>query len=367
VPPGDTPRPSGDAGHWARLERLFEEARAHEAGEQAAFVDRACPPGDPLRAELQAMLAAAQKDRALSIERLAVGLSLPADPAAHDRWLGTCVGPWRLTRVVGRGGMGLVYGAERADGQYRLEVAVKLMRGGPRDPLATERFRTERQVLAWLEHPHIARLIDGGHAEDGTPYLVMELVDGVPITEWCRRERLPLEARLGLFRVACDAVQHAHQALVVHRDLKPTNIFVSRAGEVKLLDFGIAKLLEPAAWGFAANETRTELRMLTPEYAAPEQREGGPVTTATDVYALGVVLYELIAGVRPQARPWPGTADASSAPTLTPPSAAVRHGTSPMADEPLDAPDGGGLRGGPGAPGASRPRGSRSHRAGGAA
>ena len=145
--------------------------------------------------------------------------------------------------------MGFLYSAERTDGQYQLEVAVKLMRGGPRDPYAGERFRTERQVLASLKHPHIASLLDGGLAPDGTPYLVMELVDGVPITEWCRGHGLSVEARLALFRVVCDAVQHAHQALVVHRDLKPDNILVSRAGDVKLLDFGIAKLLEPEAWG----------------------------------------------------------------------------------------------------------------------
>ena len=221
--------------------------------------------------------------------------------------------------------MGLVYGAERADGQYQLEVAVKLMRAGPRDSYAGERFRTERQVLASLQHPNIAGLLDGGFAPDGTPFLVMELVDGSPITEWCRSQSLSLEARLSLFRVVCDAVQHAHQALVVHRDLKPSNILVSAAGAVKLLDFGIAKLLEPQAWGIEASETLTEMRTLTPDYAAPEQRHGGTITTATDVYALGVVLYELLAGVRPVAE---GTRDDAGAregapTTATPPSEAV--------------------------------------------
>ncbi len=240
--------------------------------------------------------------------------------------------------------MGLVYGAERADGQYQLEVAVKLMRAGPRDPYAGERFRTERQVLASLQHPNIAGLLDGGFAADGTPFLVMELVDGSPITDWCRSQSLSLEARLSLFRVVCDAVQHAHQALVVHRDLKPSNILVSSAGAVKLLDFGIAKLLEPQAWGIEASQTLTEMRTLTPDYAAPEQRHGGTITTATDVYALGVVLYELLAGVRPVAE---GTRqDAGSregTPTTdTPPSEAVRRTSR---NEPRPAASGRRLRG----------------------
>jgi eukaryotic-like serine/threonine-protein kinase len=288
--PADRPRSAAgrDGSSWERLEQLYEQARALPPPARAAFVASACEEG-PLRRELEAMLAAGEADRALAIERMVADDAAPAS-GDDDPWVGECLGPWRLTRVVGRGGMGLVYGAERADGQYRLEVAVKLMRGGPRDRYATERFRTERQVLASLKHPNIAGLIDGGHASDGTPYLVMELVDGVPITQWCREVHLPLDERLRLFRVACDAVQHAHQALVVHRDLKPTNIFVSREGEVKLLDFGIVKLLEPTAWGLEATDTRTELRMLTPEYAAPEQKRGGAVTTATDVYALGVVL-----------------------------------------------------------------------------
>ena len=235
--------------------------------------------------------------------------------------------PWRLVSVLGRGGMGTVYRAERADGQYRQEVAVKLVRSGPRDPYAIARFRTERQVLARLIHPNIAGLLDGGFAPDGTPYLVMELVEGIPITEWCAAERLSLEARLRLFRVVCDAVQHAHRALVVHRDLKPSNIFVSRSGSVKLLDFGIAKLLDPEAWDIGSTATRAEMRLITPEYGAPEQREDGPITTATDVYALGVLLYELLTGLRPREFCETGASaerDATPLP-ITAPSEAVRR------------------------------------------
>jgi serine/threonine-protein kinase len=284
--------------NWHRLEELFERVRDLPPDDRASFLNLAYVDEPTLVGELHAMLAAFTAGRGLAIERFVV------DEEAHDAdgedpWLGKRLGSWRLTRIVGRGGMGLVYGAERADGQYQLEVAVKLVRAGPRDPYALERFATERQVLAALKHANIAGLLDSGFTPDGTPYLVMELVDGVPITEWCAARRLPLRDRLRLLRIVCDAVQHAHRALVVHRDLKPSNIFVSQSGEVKLLDFGIAKLLEPEAWGLKTGETRVDMRPLTPDYAAPEQRRGEAVTTATDVYALGVLIYELVTGVRP--------------------------------------------------------------------
>ena len=320
----DEPRRSDPrATTWERFEELFEQALELPGEARSGFLDEACAGDAALRQEIEALLAASVTGRALSIERLVT--DDPRPPA--DPWLGQCLGPWRLDRLIARGGMGFLYSARRTDGQYELEVAVKLMRGGRRDPFADERFRTERQVLASLNHPHIAGLLDGGLAPDGTPYLVMELVDGVPITEWCRTHGLSLEARLALFRVVCDAVQHAHQALVVHRDLKPDNIFVSRAGDVKLLDFGIAKLLEPEAWGRGGTETRTEMRALTPEYAAPEQWHRGPVTTATDVYALGVLLYELLTGVRPLApgAPHDPRTREGAPTTATPPSEALRH------------------------------------------
>jgi serine/threonine protein kinase len=315
-----------DSMHWQRVEELFELVSAQPVEERRQFLAESCGHDAELRDELEAMLAAGGDDRALAVERFIVDCQL--DPAAADPLLGKSLGPWRLLSVLGHGGMGTVYRAERADGQYRQEVAVKLVRSGPRDPYAIERFRTERQVLARLIHPNIAGLVDGGFASDGTPYLVMELVDGIPITEWCAAEPLPLEGRLRLFRVVCEAVQHAHRALVVHRDLKPSNIIVSRSGNVKLLDFGIAKLLDPVAWDVESTATRAEMRLITPEYGAPEQRRGGPTTTATDVYALGVVLYELLTGGRPSAFSTttgvspPG--DGTSAP-ITLPSEAVRR------------------------------------------
>ena len=284
--------------HWQQIEELFELVHAQPVEARRRFLAEACGPDVSLRDEIEAMLAADSPDRALGIERFIVDRT--SDARVDDRLIGSCLGPWRLVSVLGRGGMSSVYRAERADGQYRQDVAVKILRSGLCDPYAIERFRTERQLLAQLTHPNIAALLDGGFAPDGTPYLVMELVEGSPITEWCAAQRLPLEARLRLFRVVCDAVQHAHGALVVHRDLKPSNIFVSRSGNVKLLDFGIAKLLDPDVRDGGTPATRAEMRLITPEYAAPEQRHDRPITTATDVYGLGVVLYELLTGRRPR-------------------------------------------------------------------
>ena len=315
--------------HWQRIEELFELAYAQPVEARRRVLAEACGLDVSLRNEIDAMLAAASPDRALAIERFIVDRA--SDAGVADPLISSCLGPWRLVSILGRGGMGTVYRAERADGQYRQDVAVKILGSGPCDPYAIERFRTERQVLAQLTHPNIATLLDGGFAPDGTPYLVMELVEGVPINEWCAAQRLPLEARLRLFRVVCDAVQHAHRALVVHRDLKPSNIFVSRSGSVKLLDFGIAKLLDPDAWDVGSPATRAEMRLITPEYAAPEQRHDGRITTATDVYALGVVLYELLTGLRPREFCATGRSalaqDAIPSP-VTAPSEAVRRSTS---------------------------------------
>ncbi|MEM6327817.1 MAG: serine/threonine-protein kinase, partial [Bacteroidota bacterium] len=212
--------------------------------------------------------------------------------------LGTTVGPWRLVDVVGEGGMGVVYRAQRADGAYDREVALKRLRPGPDTAGLAARLRSEQQILARLEHPGIARLYDGGVDEQGVPYLVMELVDGQPITAHADAARLGVRERVALAADVCDAVAYAHQRLVVHRDLKPSNVLVGRtteAGRVKLLDFGIAKLLDTEA---GDQLTRTHVAV-TPAYAAPEQVLGREVTTATDVYALGVLLYELLAGQRP--------------------------------------------------------------------
>ena len=209
------------------------------------------------------------------------------------------VGPYELERELGRGGMGAVYLARRADGAFERRVAVKLIQHGVTDERVLERFRRERQVLANLEHPGIARLIEGGATDDGTPYLVMEHVEGVRIDQHCDNERLPVRARIELFLKVCDAVQHAHENLVVHRDLKPQNILVGANGDPKLLDFGIAKLLDPEKTSAAPEVTIGLARAMTPSYASPEQVAGRPITTASDVYSLGVVLYQLVTGALP--------------------------------------------------------------------
>jgi serine/threonine-protein kinase len=323
-----------DRTQWRQIEDLFERVRAEPIEARRAYLAEACGGDHWLQREIEAMLDAAGADRALALERLIV--DAPPEPIETDPWLGARLGPWLLVDVLGSGGMGTVYRAERADGQYFQEVAVKLVRSGPRDPYAIERFRTERQVLAHLRHPNIAGLLDGGLAPDGTPYVVLELVDGVPIDEWCATNDLSLQERLRLFRVVCHAVHHAHRALVVHRDLKPSNIFVSRAGDVKLLDFGIAKLLDPEVWALGSSVTRAEIRLVTPAYAAPEQGMGAPITTATDVYGLGVVLYELLTGVRPREPRGDGAGHEATTTGFGPvsaPSEAIRRLARPAAGE----------------------------------
>lgn len=211
---------------------------------------------------------------------------------------GRRLGPWRIVREIGRGGMSRVFAAERADGAFDRQVAVKLLRPGLDSDLDLDRFRVERQVLATLDHQNIAHLLDGGVTDDGQPYLVMELVDGTPIDAWCSQWKLGVRERIALFLAVAEATQAAHRSLVVHRDLKPSNILVTGDGTVKLLDFGLAKLLEPQR-AAESPRTRTGQRWMTPEYAAPEQIRSEPVTTLTDVYQLGAVLYQLLSGRLP--------------------------------------------------------------------
>lgn len=219
-------------------------------------------------------------------------LSLPNGPIPGAR-----IGPYRLERLLGEGGMGQVWLAQRADGMYERQVALKLLRPGLADPSLHQRFIREREILARFEHPNIARLLDAGTGSDGRPYLALEYVEGEPIASYCQSRQLDIPARLALFRDVCTAVSHAHANLIVHRDLKPSNILVTPAGHVRLLDFGIAKLLDAAP--MPIEQTRTGMRTFTLHYAAPEQIRGEPVTTMTDVYSLGVVLYELLTGCKP--------------------------------------------------------------------
>jgi len=283
---------------WKRVKQLVGEAMTLEAAERKPFVDRICGEDTELNREVQSLLSF--HDQAGSdflnepLINLQPGALMEADsaPAVHQR-----IGPYQIIEEIGRGGMGEVYRAVRADGQYTKEVAIKLVQGGS-DALL-DRFRNERQILASLDHANIARLHDGGSTDNGVPYLVMELVEGVRIDAYCEQHRLSVDERLQLFLQVCDAVQFAHQRLIIHRDLKPGNILVTADGVVKLLDFGIAKILEVEPEGAAGASTLTLFRVLTPQYASPEQVRGETITTASDVYSLGVVLYELLTGRSP--------------------------------------------------------------------
>jgi serine/threonine protein kinase len=278
----------------ARVEHLFEAALDRPEGERERFVRESCAGDEELRAQVMALLTAHAR----------VGGALDGPPVperARERERETEAerfGPYRVLHPLGSGGMGDVYLAVREDAFMR-RVALKVLRGGAWSPTAVERFETERQIMASLSHPNVAQLLDGGVNADGTPYLVMEYVEGLPITVFSDRQGLTVAERLELFLKVCAAVHHAHQNLVIHRDLKPSNILVATNGEPKLLDFGVAKLQRPAAVGRTGPVTRPDLRPLTPEYASPEQLRGEPLTTASDVYALGVLLYELLTGRHP--------------------------------------------------------------------
>jgi serine/threonine protein kinase/tetratricopeptide (TPR) repeat protein len=283
------------------IDAVLDEALDHETGERAAWLDERCGDDAELRREVAALLAAHARaggilDQQLPpLARALAGRVSGPMPVVEDRR----IGPYRVLRELGRGGMGVVYLAERSDGEFRRQVAIKLLRASPDAEELHRRFLAERQILASLNHPNIAQLLDGGTTEGQLPYLVMEHVDGLPITTYCDRHGLDVAARLRLFTSVCDAVQAAHQNLVIHRDLKPSNILVTESGDVKLLDFGIAKLLNGASALVDVPHTRAAMRVMTPEYASPEQVRGEPLSTASDVYALGVILYELLTGVRP--------------------------------------------------------------------
>lgn len=289
---------------WAMVKRVVADALECPAGERAALLDAACL-GDPvLRAEADSLLAAHDgRDGFLDTGALQLARAEASDgdgePApARDR-AGERIGPYRVVRPLAQGGMGDVVLAVRADDAFHKQVAIKIASRGGEAARFADRFQQERQILASFEHPHIARLLDGGTTDDGCPYLVMEYVDGEPIDDYCRRRDLGLGERLRLYLAVCAAVHYAHQNLVVHRDLKPSNILVTAAGTPKLLDFGIAKILAPERYAGAVETTGILGRLMTPEYASPEQVRGEPISTACDVYALGVLLYLLIADRHP--------------------------------------------------------------------
>ena len=282
------------AERWARVQALFEQALAQPPAIRADWVDDRAE--DPeLAALVRSMLHADATDRG-ELED-AVDAAIRDATGASDGLRDTRIGPYRIVSAIGQGGMGRVYLAERADGAFDQRVAIKVVRG-LLDQDRVRRFRAERQILASLQHPNIARLVDGGTTEDGWPYLVMEYVEGQAVDLYAEQRGLGLRDRLALFITVCEAVGHAHRHLIVHRDIKPSNIIVTAEGTPKLLDFGIAKLLDTDDPELSAR-TMTGMHLLTPDYAAPEQVRGEPVTTATDVYALGVLLFELVTNQRP--------------------------------------------------------------------
>ncbi|MBK6486960.1 MAG: tetratricopeptide repeat protein [Gemmatimonadetes bacterium] len=299
---------------WEDVERVLDLALDSDPAEWPAVVSTACGDDAPLRREVESLLAEyTRAPEAFATGATPVVQALLAHAAAAmlaERWTGALLGPWRVVAPIGHGGMAHVYRGERADGAFEQAVALKVVSGGFDSALSVRQFLAERQILASLEHPGIARLLDGGVADDGSPWLALELVDGAPITTFCEGQDLPVRERLQLFLQICAALQYAHQRLIVHRDLKPSNILVDGAGRVKLLDFGIAKVLDGAE-NAATPDTRTHRGWMTPEYAAPEQFAGGQVTIATDVYQLGAVLYELLAGQRPFADGWDKARDRS--------------------------------------------------------
>lgn len=287
-----------DGVDWSRVSDILADALDVPVAERSAYIRARCVGNPELLAAVERMQTAARDAGPRFLEGVNQDLVEAAARAANAP--PRRAGPWLLLEEIGRGGMGQVFRAQRADGQFEQQVAIKLLKRGMDSDVILARFLRERQILAGLDHPNIARLLDGGITDDHRPYFVMELVEGMPVTAFADARRLSIDERLTLFRSVCDAVAHAHRNLVVHRDIKPTNILVTAAGIPKLLDFGIAKMLRSdAGEAFEATLTMDGARLLTPAYASPEQIAGGAVTTATDVYGLGAVLYELLSGRRP--------------------------------------------------------------------
>jgi eukaryotic-like serine/threonine-protein kinase len=284
-----------DSHRWQQVQNLFHECVDLPKEERNTFLDTACAEDEVLRNEVLALLEVDSEDHSMldgSMASIAHQVLAVADGGPLE---GQELGPYVLKKLLGEGGMGVVYLAERKD--LRNVVAIKVLRDAWLSPARRERFASEQRLLAQLTHPSIARLYDAHTLPDGTPCFVMEHVEGLPITAYCREHRCSVERCLQLFRQVCEAVQYAHAHAVIHRDLKPSNILVKADGTVRLLDFGIAKQLQVP--GAAIDQTRTLLQLMTPAYAAPEQIRGGTVGVQTDVYSLGVILYELLAGKLP--------------------------------------------------------------------
>jgi eukaryotic-like serine/threonine-protein kinase len=276
---------------WKQVREVLEAALDVSSQERTVLLDNACVDDSTLRREVEELLAAYKED---FLEHTPL-----AGRTADQSLEGHFIGPYKIIRELGQGGMGTVFLAMRADDQYKKCVAIKLVKRGLDTDYVLSRFRHERQILASLDHPNIARFLEGGATEDGLPYFVMEYIEGQPIDKYCDENRLTTVERLKLFQTVCSAVHYAHQNLIVHRDLKPGNIIVTAEGTAKLMDFGIAKLLNPNLYAQTLVPTALSQRLLTPDYASPEQVRGKGISTASDVYSLGVLLYELLTGHPP--------------------------------------------------------------------
>jgi eukaryotic-like serine/threonine-protein kinase len=299
---------------WLKIESVFQTAIDLPASRRDAFLAEEC--GDDLELCLEVKKLLASADSASGFiespvwtdsqflntsakKELSNSLDDHLERANNDSYLGSRIGAYRLTSEIGRGGMGAVYLAERADGEFNQKVAIKLIKRGMDSDFIIKRFRHERQILASFEHPFIARLLDGGTTDDSVPYFVMEYIQGETLYNYCDSKRLGIRDRLKIFQKVCSAIEYAHERQIVHRDIKPSNILINRTGSPKLLDFGIAKILDPNLIHESLNPTASMLRMMTPDYASPEQVAGSDVTPASDIYSLGILLYELLTGHRP--------------------------------------------------------------------
>src|SRR5213083_1253991 len=324
-----------DAARWERIQVLFHEVADLPGPAQRAFLETECRDDPALMAEVLGLLEEDARGESLLDRDVANVAGQVLEQGIPPALLDQDFGPYRMQRMLGEGGMGVVYLAERAD--LGSVAAIKILRDAWLSPDRRERFASEQRTLAQLNHPAIARLYDADTLPDGTPWFVMEYVEGVPLTEFCEHHASSIPERLRLFRAVCEAVEHAHRHLIVHRDLKPSNVLVTPDGSVKLLDFGIAKQLDSLAG--PVDQTKTGLRMMTPAYAAPEQILGEPIGIHTDIYTLGVVLYELLTGRLPfdLANRTPGAAEAVIV-TDEPlrPSAAVKRPASKRAWADLD-------------------------------
>ena len=331
---------------WRRAKQVFEQVVELPPAARQRHLESECGAEGDLRRAVEELLAADASDDSLLADTAMVDMTRALEEERDRPWLGRSLSAYRIVAKLGNGGMGSVYLAERDDTEYRKQVAIKVLSLWLMTPENLRRFRLERQILAMLEHPNIARLLDGGTTSEGLPYLVMDYVEGVSLTAYCDRRRLTLRQRLELFIQVCAAVSFAHQNLVVHRDLKPQNILVTAGGVPKLLDFGIAKILEASSFIDGTGMTLTHQRLLTPDYASPEQIGGRPITTATDVYSLGVLLYELLAGVRPFSRHGRSLLEieetARTRPPVPPSQAVARMAPSRAPATPADAADAGG-------------------------